>query len=134
MSGMYKCTVIKGRVMEELKFGFNSHDIPVPLVNNTSPNDTCASFYFRQDGEYYLLWVEHQNVEYRESDDLPRYAISCAINEGDDENPEIYSDTSKNDIFRSDDVKDLIAYFHSYVSFSILVSREIWKTSNNRVA
>ncbi len=110
---MYKCTVIKGRVMEDLKLGFNSNDIPVPLVNNTSPNDTCASFYFRQDGEYYLLWVEHQNVEYRESDDLPRYAISCAINEGDDENPEIYSDTSKNDIFRSDDVKDLIAYFHS---------------------
>lgn len=113
MSGMYKCTVIKGRVMEELKFGFNSHDIPVTLVNNTSPNDSCASFYYRQGGEYYLLWVEHQNAEHRESDDLPRYAISCAINEGDDENPEIYSDTSKNDIFRSDDVKDLIAYFHS---------------------
>jgi len=37
MSGMYKCTVIKGRVMEELKFGFNSHDIPITLVNNTSP-------------------------------------------------------------------------------------------------
>lgn len=34
--------------MEELKFGFNSHDIPVTLVNNTSPNDACASFYFRQ--------------------------------------------------------------------------------------
>lgn len=110
---MYKYTVIKGHVMEELKFGFNSHDIPVRLVNNTSPNDPCALFYFRQDGEYYLLWVEHQNVEYRESDDLPRHAISCAINEWNDENPEIYSDTSKNDFFRSDDVKDLIAYFHS---------------------
>ena len=68
--------------MEELKFGFNSHDIPVRLVNNTSPNDACAPFYFRQGGEYYLLWVEHQNVECRESDNLPRYAISCAINEG----------------------------------------------------
>lgn len=110
---MYKYTVIKRRVMEELKFGFNSNDIPTTLVNNTSPNDTCASFYFRQGGEYYLLWVEHQHIENRENDDLPRYAISCAINEGDDENPEIYNDTSKNDIFRSDDVKDLIAYFHS---------------------
>lgn len=76
---MYKCTVIKGHVMEELKFGFNSHDIPVRLVNNTSPNDACASLYFRQNGG----------------------------------NLEIYSDTSKNDIFRSDDVKDLIVYFHS---------------------
>lgn len=113
MSGMYKCTVMKGRIMEELKLGFSSHNIPGTLVNNTSPNDTCACFYFRQDGEYYLLWVMHQNAEHRESDDLPRYAISCAINEGDDENPEICSDTSKNDIFRSDDVKDLIAYFHS---------------------
>lgn len=113
MLGMYKCTVIKGRVMEELKLGFNSNDIPIRLVNNTSPNDTCSSFYFRQGGEFYLLWVEHQNVQYRESDELSRYAISYAINEGDDENPEIYSDTSQNDIFSSDDVKDLIAYFHS---------------------
>jgi len=110
---MYKRTVIEERVMEELKLGFNSNDIPITLVNNTSPNDTCASFYFRQGEEYYLLWVEHQNVEYRESDDLPRYVISCAINQGNDEPPEIYSDTSKDDIFRSDDVKDLIAYFHS---------------------
>lgn len=103
----------QGGVMEGLKFGFNSNDIPTTLVNNTSPNDTCASFYFRQGDEYYQLWVEHQNVKYRESDNLPRYAISYANNEGDDENPEIYSDTSKNDIFRSDDVKDLIAYFNS---------------------
>ena len=103
----------EGRIMEDLKLGFNSNDIPTTLVNNTSPNDSCASFYFQQGGEYYLLWVEHQNVEYRESEDLPRYAISCAINEGGDEYSEIYSDTSKNDIFRSDDVKDLIAYFHS---------------------
>ena len=99
--------------MEELKLGFNSHDIPTALINNTSPNDTCASFYFRQGDEYYLLWIEHQNVEYRESENSPRYAISCAINEGDDETPEIHSDTSKNDIFRSNDVKDLMAYFHS---------------------
>ena len=99
--------------MEDIKLGFNSNDIPTTLVNNTSPNDSCTSFYFRQDGKYYLLWVERQDVEYRESDALPRYAISCAINEGNDEYPEIYSDTSKNDIFRSDDVKDLIAYFHS---------------------
>lgn len=99
--------------MEELKLGFNADDIPASLVNNTSPNDTCASFYFRRGGEYFLLWVEHQNVKYRESDDLPRYSISCAINEGDCEAPEVYSDISENDVFRSDDVRDLIAYFHS---------------------
>ncbi|POP54639.1 hypothetical protein [Zhongshania marina] len=96
--------------MEELRLGFNSNDIPTTLSNNTSPNDTCASFYFRQGGEYYLLWVEHQNVEYRESESLPRYAVSCAFNEGNDEAPEIYSDSSKDDIFKSDNVEDLIAY------------------------
>ena len=99
--------------MEELKLGFNSNDIPRTLSNNTSPNDTCTLIYFRQGGEYYLLWVEHQNVEYRESENLPRYAISCAINEGNDETPEIYNDSSKDDIFKSDTVEALIAYLHS---------------------
>jgi hypothetical protein len=99
--------------MVELKLGFNPNDIPITLFNNTSPNDTCTSFYFRQGGEYYLLWIEHQNVEYRESDHLPRYAISYAVNEGDDEAPEIYNDSFKDDIFISDNVDDLIAYFHS---------------------
>ncbi|WCN15218.1 hypothetical protein GV054_20510 [Marinomonas mediterranea] len=97
--------------MEELKLGFNSDEISVSLTHNTSPNDTCASFYFRQGGEYYLLWVEHQNVEYRESDDLARYTISGAINDGDDEPPEIYNGVSKDDLFKSDNVEDLIAYF-----------------------
>jgi hypothetical protein len=44
------------------------------------------------------------------SDNSPRYDISYAINKGDDEAPEVYSDTTKDDIFQSDNVDDLIAY------------------------
>lgn len=97
--------------MEMLKLGFNSEDLPVRLTNNTSPNDFCTSYYFKKGGEYFLLWVEHQNPECREDPDSPRYAISCAVNEGDEVSPEIYEDTSKSDLFRSNDVAQLIAYF-----------------------
>ncbi|WP_067101313.1 hypothetical protein [Marinomonas atlantica] len=97
--------------MERLKLGFNSDDLSVELTSNTSPNDVCASFYFQQEDAYYLLWVEHQDPQLRENEDSPRYAISYAINEGDDESPEIYSDSSKADIFQSEQVSELIEYF-----------------------
>lgn len=96
--------------MEQLKLGFNSHELPVLLSNNTSPNDMCSSFYFKKNDAYYLLWIEHQNPKCRENECSPRYAISYAINEGDDNAPEIYHDSSKSDIFQSNSVSDLIAY------------------------
>ncbi|MBJ7556030.1 hypothetical protein [Marinomonas spartinae] len=99
--------------MEILKLGFNSDVLPVRLVNNTSSNDVCASFYFKKDEAYYLLWIEHQSPQYRENENSPRYAISPAINEGDDESPEIYCDSSKEDLFRSEHVDELIGYFGS---------------------
>ncbi|WP_137170609.1 hypothetical protein [Marinomonas sp. FW-1] len=88
--------------MENLKLGFNASDLPVALTNNTSPNDICTSFYFQQNDAYYLLWVEHQNPQYRENEDSPRYTISYAVNEGDDESPEIYSDSSKEVLLQSE--------------------------------
>lgn len=96
--------------VEVLKLGFKSDEIPVSLTNNTSPNDFCTSYYFKKGGEYFLLWVEHQDPKYREDPDSPRYAISYAINEGDEAYPEIYSDPSRNDLFRSENVDELKAY------------------------
>ena len=96
--------------MEKLKFGFNSNEIPVLLTNNTSQNDACASFYFRQNEAYYLLWVDHQNPKCRENENSSRYTISRAINEGDDRSPDIYNDSSKSDLFQSDNVDELMAY------------------------
>lgn len=96
--------------MEVLKLGFKSDEIPVSLTNNTSPNDFCTSYYFKKGGEYFLLWVEHQDTEYREDPDSPRYAIGYAINEGDEVSPEIYSDSSKDDLFQSDSIHELIDY------------------------
>lgn len=97
--------------MEMLKLGFNSEDLPVRLTNNTASNDFCTSYYFKKAGEYFLLWIEHQNPDFREDPDSPRYVISCAVNEGNEVSPEIYEDTSKSDLFRSNDVDQLIAYF-----------------------
>lgn len=97
--------------MEPLKVGFNSSDFPVALTCNTSPNDVCASFFFKWHSTYYLLWVEHQNSALRENENSPRYAISHAINEGDDHSPEIYSDTSKADVLHTNSLDELIAFF-----------------------
>lgn len=96
--------------MESLDLGFNSKELPVVLKNNRSSNDVCTSFYFRQNDVYYLLWVEHQNPQLRENEDSPKYAISYAINEGYDESPEIYSDSSRADLFQSEHISELIGY------------------------
>ncbi|QUX97873.1 hypothetical protein C0J08_21745 [Marinomonas sp. CT5] len=98
--------------MEKLKLGFNASDLSIALNYNTSANDVCDSFYFKKNDAYFLLWVEHQNPKYREDEDSPRYIISPAVNEGDDESPEIYSDSSKEDLFRSENASDLVRYFN----------------------
>ena len=102
--------------MEKYQLGFNMSELPVVLTENTSPNDVCPSFYFRHGGAYYLLWAEHQCPEHREDELSPRYAIIAAINYGDDQEPEIYSDTSTSDVFRSESTKDLLAYFSALTS------------------
>jgi hypothetical protein len=46
--------------MSQFELGFKSSDLPVTLKDCRYENDTCASFYFRVDDQYYQLWVEHK--------------------------------------------------------------------------
>lgn len=100
--------------MEALQLGFNYKDLNFSLTNNTSPNDFCTSFHFKCNGEHFLLWVGHQEPEYREDPDSPRYAISYALNEGNDESPEIYSDLSKDDLFQTNSADELIKFINGF--------------------
>ncbi|RBP85267.1 hypothetical protein EBI01_01320 [Marinomonas rhizomae] len=99
--------------MSRFELGFKSSELPVTLKDCSYENDTCPSFYFRVKDQYYKLWVEYKDKAQREDPDSPRYTVCKAINEGDDESPEIYSDSSKEDLFRSEYVSELIGFLSS---------------------
>lgn len=46
--------------MSQFELDFKSSDLPVTLKDCGYENDTCPSFYFRVDDQYYQLWVEHK--------------------------------------------------------------------------
>lgn len=100
-------------MMSRFELGFKSSDLPVTLKDCSYENDTCPSFYFRVNDQYYQLWVDHKDKAQREDPDSPRYTVCEAINEGDDESPEIYSDSSKEDLLRTEYVSELVEYFSS---------------------
>jgi hypothetical protein len=98
-------------MMSRFELGFKSSDLPVTLKDCSYENDTCASFYFRLKDQYYKLWVEHKDKAQREDPENPRYTVCKAVNEGDDASPEIYSDSSKEDLLRTEYISELIGYF-----------------------
>ena len=99
--------------MSRFELGFKSSDLPVTLKDCSYENDTSPSFYFRVNDQYYQLWVDHKDKTQREDPDSPRYTVCKAVNEGDDESPEIYSDSSKEDLLRTEYISELIGYFSS---------------------
>lgn len=87
--------------------GVDFNNLPVSLVGNSDGNDICPSFYFNVEGEFYLLWIDHQDKNEREDPDAFRYIVERAINEGNDEHPEIYSDSRVGDLLQTDDKNEL---------------------------
>ena len=71
----------------DLGFDLESHSY---LIDKSWHNDQCPSFYFKVDEQYYVLWVDYADIEQRE-EETPRYVIVEAINEGTNEEPEIYA-------------------------------------------
>lgn len=86
--------------------GFNLVDFP-QLHDKSYHNDVCPSFWFMKNGQYFVLWVDFENPDDRESDSK-RYTITTAENFGEDDYPEIgLSDESKN-LFDTNDYQELI--------------------------
>ncbi|MDC9565693.1 MULTISPECIES: hypothetical protein [unclassified Pseudoalteromonas] len=75
----------------DLGFSLKKHPY---LIDKSWHNDQCPSFYFIENEKYYVLWVDYAEEEQRE-EDTSRYIIVEAINEGDNEVPEVYAGEGK---------------------------------------
>jgi hypothetical protein len=95
-------------MMSRFELGFKSSDLPVTLKDCCYENDTCASFYFRVNDQYYKLWVDHKDKAQREDPDSPRYTVCKAVNEGDETSPEIYTDYEVADLFQSEEAGSMV--------------------------
>ncbi|MBG9996821.1 hypothetical protein I6F50_17365 [Pseudoalteromonas sp. NZS127_1] len=95
---------------ENFDIGFNLEDHPY-LVDKSWHNDQCPSFYFRVGEQFYVLWIDYADVKQRQ-EDTPRYVIVEAINEGTDEEPEIYA-SSGDIIFGSQIYSELKLFLNS---------------------
>lgn len=74
---------------QSFDLGFDLNDHPY-LIDKSWHNDLCPSFYFKVGELFYVLWVDHADIEQRE-EDTPRYVIIEANNEGTNEEPEVYA-------------------------------------------
>ena len=74
---------------QNFDLGFDLKNHPY-LIDKSWHNDQCPSFYFKVGEQYYVLWVDYADIEQRE-EETPRYVIVEAINEGTNEEPEIYA-------------------------------------------
>lgn len=74
---------------QNFDLGFDSKDHPY-LIDKSWHNDQCPSFYFKVGEQYYVLWVDYADAQQRE-EDTSRYVIVEAINEGSNDEPEIYA-------------------------------------------
>ena len=78
---------------QNFDLGFDLKNHPY-LIDKSWHNDQCPSFYFKVGEQYYVLWVDYTDIEQRE-EETPRYVILEAINEGNNEAPEIYAGTGE---------------------------------------
>jgi hypothetical protein len=84
-----------------------------PYLNDKSyRNDDCPSFYFSKDGQYYIFWVDFFDKNKRENENVFRYTIQLADNEGTSHEPEVYANNGdivfENEILTVQDIRDLI--------------------------
>lgn len=96
----------------ELGFDLTKYDW---LTDKSWHNDVCPSFTYKTRDGYFILWVDFIDIECRELEQC-RYIVTNAINEGDEEHPEVYSSNDGIAIFSSDHDYDLIAFLDSLVS------------------
>jgi hypothetical protein len=84
--------------------GFELNEFPF-LCDKSWHNDMSPSFYFKVAEQYFVLWVDFEEVEQREEDGL-RYTAMTAKNYGDDEHPEISCDDGEV-VYSTEDVLEI---------------------------
>ena len=98
--------------MFDINLGFNSSDLCFNLIERTYYNDTCRSFYFKHKHDFYILYVDYDDVEQRECDSYKKYMLVVAGNHGDDRNPEAYKMDTRTPLLQTDNVSKLIQHLN----------------------
>jgi len=98
---------------QSFNLGFDLKNHPY-LIDKSWHNDQCPSFYFIIGEQYCVLWVDYADIEQRE-EGTPRYVILEAINEGNNEAPEIYAGSGEV-LFESEDYAELKLFLGSLLS------------------
>tara|TARA_B100001971_G_C18247648_1_gene575558 strand:+ start:1904 stop:2233 length:330 start_codon:yes stop_codon:yes gene_type:complete len=106
-------SLYKQEFSQDFDLGFDFKDHPY-LIDKSWHNDQCPSFYFKVSEQYYVLWVDHADIEQRE-EDTPRYMITNGVNEGTQDKPEVYSETNSEEVFCCEDWKDLQPFMFNLI-------------------
>ncbi len=96
----------------ELGFDLAKYDW---LTDKSWHNDVCPSFTYKTAVGYFILWVDYIDPEQREFEQC-RYTVINAINEGDEDSPEIFSFDGSQTVFESEYVTDLIKFLEGATS------------------
>ena len=84
--------------------GIDLNDFP-DLVDKSYRHDVAPSFYFNVNGQYYTLWIDHEEPSEREFSEAKRYTILKAYN--DDENGINIVNESEPAVFETESVEEI---------------------------
>ena len=84
--------------------GVDLNDFP-DLVDKSYCHDVAPSFYFNVDGQYYTLWIDHEEPAEREFPEAKRFTILKAYN--DDENGINIVNESEPPVFETESVEEI---------------------------
>jgi hypothetical protein len=106
-------SLYKQKFGQNFDLGFDLKNHPY-LIDKSWHNDQCPSLYFKVGEQYYVLWVDYADIEQRE-EETTRYVIVEAINEGANEEPEVYAGDGEV-LFECEDYSDLKLFLDSLLS------------------
>ncbi|MEH8019820.1 hypothetical protein [Rheinheimera metallidurans] len=96
----------------DFDLGFNLSDYP-QLTDKSWHNDVCPSFWFKRDRQYFVLWVDFDSPDKRESESK-RYTITTAKNFSCEEHPEIGLSDKSNCLFESEQLRELVIFMEYF--------------------
>ncbi|MCT8985291.1 hypothetical protein [Shewanella phaeophyticola] len=104
----------KSEFGENFNLGFNIEDFPW-LTDKSWHNDMCPSFYFKMGIQHLVLWVDFEAPDDREESE-ERYLVMTAINEGTDNEPEIFTSEDSEVVFTTESPSELTTYLKKLAS------------------
>lgn len=96
----------------DFDLGFKLENHPI-LVDRSYHNDTSPSFWFMDEGQYYVLWVDMADKMEREEESFLRYTVITAINHDSSDSPDIDSSNGQL-VFESENYAELSVFLDQF--------------------